>query len=69
MAGRYPIEPDDITIVELEPRVCEDCGDNIATHVVMVDLRSIGMNVGIGNFCQACATENVERMKSGIFDL
>lgn len=55
----------DVIIEPLEPRECDDCVDP-ATKLVMLDLRGNGMAIAVGKFCDVCADETAERLRTSL---
>lgn len=66
-----------VRVVLIEPPMCEDCGDDVdegtgknvgrtATHVVYVDLVNNGQDIGIGEYCMACAKEFAARLRESL---
>ena len=64
----YAITKGDITVEELEPRVCEEDGcDHPATHWIGIDIRAVGVKTILdGIYCKLHAQVSVERIRDGL---
>mgnify|MGYP001617581528 CR=1 FL=1 len=61
------MDKSDVTIEEIDEE-CEDCTVGPPTHVVMMDVRSLGQGVLVGRFCEPCAREVARRIQDGLPD-
>lgn len=62
--GKYLIEGYDLKVRPLDYVLCEDCGEDRAVETIHLDLRGMGQEVFIGNFCRSCSKEFEKRFKS-----
>jgi hypothetical protein len=55
----------DVTVQELDEE-CEECTVGPPTHVVMLDIRSLGETHALGRYCQKCAESIADRVRDGL---
>ncbi len=63
---RFGIGPDDVLIADMPERDCEECGEALATKLVSLDLRAMGMEVPLSACCEGCATVFIERLREDL---
>ena len=66
MGDTIRLDASDVTVVEIEPDVCDECADELATHYVLVDFRSLGQERDIGRYCRNCAENVATRIREGL---
>ena len=59
------ITKSDVTVEKIE-EICHECEGRPATHVVLVDFRSAGMQEAVGRYCRACAKKIASRIQDGL---
>jgi hypothetical protein len=62
------LDTDDVSVVDMTQHLCECCSNGsrpLATKTVLIDLRSAGMTIPVGNFCEACAEEVATSVRQG----
>lgn len=60
---------EDVSISEMDIPVCDGPSDSCTvfpTHTVWLDIRASGGGHALGNFCETCAREFAERIKSSL---
>ncbi len=55
----------DVAVQEID-RECDECTSGPVTHAVVIDVRSLGQTVLVGEFCAACAETVASRIRDGL---
>lgn len=65
----YKLDASCVRIVVIEPRLCQNCGDETgktATHRVFIDLVNNGQDMGLEGSCLTCAQEFADRLRASL---
>lgn len=60
------IDSGDVTVSQLEPFACENCGEDPITHEVILDLRHMGETTSLFRGCSGCCDEYADRLRKGL---
>lgn len=55
----------DVTVVEIEQTLCDECG-GLATHYVMLDMRSNGAKTAVAELCEVHAEEFASVLRASL---
>lgn len=67
MRSELLMDKEDIQFVPIVQELCEHCSEKFPTQEVRLDIRSLGMNILVGNFCDDCAKETKNRIAEGLY--
>src|SRR5581483_6110072 len=59
------LDADDVTIEEVPPPLCDECGET-ATHRVLLAMRNNGTTSAVFEGCLPCVKEQAERLRASL---
>ncbi len=59
------LDKEDVTVEKILIELCE-CQEGPITHFVQIDLRAAGQCSGFGEYCEPCANEFANRIRSSL---
>ncbi len=68
MDGKIQFQKGDVTLVRLDPEVCDDCQGSPAEFCISLDLRGMGAERGFGRYCENCGEDRVQSIRATLPD-
>jgi len=57
---------EDVIVQDAPDECCDECTVSPAPKLVVLDLRSAGMETAVGRYCAPCAEEVARRIRDGL---